>query len=127
MMDSKHIIRRQFNLYPYLDWFWLQRPTEAANVTITKAYVDAAVNGYVGDFVGFQNATEKAQAMHPNIHMMMGGDMAGTCPTAAGSSCIGGSTWTSNDVRRTKPILIVRVCVEADLELHPAAVLPSPR
>ncbi|KAG9101065.1 hypothetical protein FRC06_003408 [Ceratobasidium sp. 370] len=61
------------------------------------AFVDAAINGYVGDFIGFQNATEKAQAFHPNIHMIMGGDMAGTCPTAAGSSCIGGSTWTAND------------------------------
>ncbi|CAE6411923.1 unnamed protein product [Rhizoctonia solani] len=93
----KHNIRRQFTLFPYLDWYWLQRPTEAANVTITKAYVDAAINGYVGDFVGFQNATEKAQSFHPNIHMIMGGDLAGTCPTAAGSSCIGGSTWTPND------------------------------
>ncbi|CAE6395636.1 unnamed protein product [Rhizoctonia solani] len=93
----KHNIRRQFTLFPYLDWYWLQRPNEAANITITKAYVDAAINGYVGDFVGFQNATEKAQAFHPNIHMLMGGDMAGTCPTAAGSSCVGGSTWTPND------------------------------
>lgn len=93
----KHTIRRQFTLFPYLDWYWLQRPTEAANVTITKTYVDAAINGYAGDFIGFQNATEKAQAFHANMHMIMGGDLAGTCPTAAGSSCIGGSTWTPND------------------------------
>ncbi|KAF8679763.1 Di-copper centre-containing protein [Rhizoctonia solani] len=93
----KHRIRRQFTPFPYLDWYWLQRPNEAANATITKAYIDAAINGYVGDFVGFQNATEKAQAFHPNIHMILGGDMAGTCPTAAGPSCTGGSTWTSND------------------------------
>ncbi|ELU38740.1 carbonic anhydrase domain-containing protein [Rhizoctonia solani AG-1 IA] len=85
----KHRIRRQFTPFPYLDWYWLQRPNEAANATITKAYIDAAINGYVGDFVGFQNATEKAQAFHPNIHMILGGDMAGTCPTAAGPSCTG--------------------------------------
>ena len=127
MVDSKHTIRRQFNLYPYLNWFWLQRPTEAANVTLAQSYVDAAINGYAGDFIGFQNATEKAQAFHPNIHMMMGGDMAGACPTAAGSSCIGGSTWTPNDVRSINPILIVRVYVEADFEFYLAAVLPSPR
>ncbi|KAG9096969.1 hypothetical protein FS749_007375, partial [Ceratobasidium sp. UAMH 11750] len=93
----QHTIRRQYTLYPYLNWYWLQRPNEAANVTITQAFVDAATNGYPGDFIGFQNATEKAQAFHPNIHMIMGGDMAGTCPTAAGPSCVGGSTWTSND------------------------------
>jgi hypothetical protein len=98
LLSSKHTIRRQFTLFPYLDWFWLLRPTEAANVTITKSFVDAAINGYVGDFIGFQNATEKAQSFHPNMHMIMGGDMAGTCPTAAGTSCIGGSTWTPNDV-----------------------------
>ncbi|QRW13955.1 tyrosinase [Ceratobasidium sp. AG-Ba] len=93
----KHVIRRQYTQYPYLDWYWLQRPTEAANTTITKAFVDEAVNGYVGNFIGFQNATEKAQSFHPNIHMIMGGDMAGTCPPSAGSLCVGGSTWTSND------------------------------
>ncbi|KAG9125874.1 hypothetical protein FRC07_005814 [Ceratobasidium sp. 392] len=93
----KHNIRRNYTLYPYLDWFWLQRPNEAANTTITQKFVNNAINGYVGDFIGFQNATEKAQAFHANIHMMMGGDMAGTCPTGAGSSCTPGSTFTSND------------------------------
>lgn len=93
----KHVVRRQFTPYPYLDWWWVPRPTESAMTTITQAFVDEAINGYVGDFIGFQNATEKAQAFHANMHMIMGGDMAGTCPTAAGSSCIGGSTWTPND------------------------------
>ncbi|QRV83597.1 tyrosinase [Ceratobasidium sp. AG-Ba] len=92
-----HNIRRQYTPYPYLTWWWVARPQEAAAETIKQSYVDAAINGYVGDFRGFQNATEKAQAFHPNIHMIMGGDMAGTCPTAAGSTCQGGSTWTPND------------------------------
>lgn len=93
----KHTIRRQYTPFPYLTWWWVPRPTEGAAVGIQESYVDAAINGYEGDFIGFQNATEKAEAFHANIHMIMGGDMAGTCPTAAGSSCVGGSTWTPND------------------------------
>ncbi|KAG9103970.1 hypothetical protein FRC07_009879, partial [Ceratobasidium sp. 392] len=90
-------IRRQYTPYPYLTWWWVPRPTEAATETIQQKYVDDVINGYAGDFRAMQNASEKAQAMHPNIHMIMGGDMAGTCPKAAGSTCQGGSTWTPND------------------------------
>ncbi|KAG9083148.1 hypothetical protein FRC06_004681 [Ceratobasidium sp. 370] len=90
-------IRRQYTPYPYLAWWWVPRPQEAAVATIGTSFVDAAINGFDGNFIGFQNATEKAQAFHANIHMIMGGDMAGTCPAAAGSSCQGGSTWTPND------------------------------
>jgi len=93
----KRAIRRQYNPFPYLAWYWVPRPTEGAAVGLQKSYVDAAINGFEGDFVGFQNATEKAQAFHANVHMIMGGDMAGNCPTAAGPKCQGGSTWTPND------------------------------
>lgn len=93
----KRKIRRQYTPFPYLTWWWVPRPTEAAAEGLKQSYVDAAINGYEGDFIGFQNATEKAQAFHANVHMIMGGDLAGTCPTAAGSSCVGGSTWTPND------------------------------
>ncbi|KAH7330593.1 Di-copper centre-containing protein [Rhizoctonia solani] len=93
----KHTIRRQYNPFPYLTWWWVPRPEEAAVVGMQQSFVDAAINGYEGDFMGFQNATEKAQAFHANVHMIMGGDLAGTCPTAAGSTCQGGSTWTPND------------------------------
>ncbi|KAF8603183.1 Di-copper centre-containing protein [Ceratobasidium sp. AG-I] len=93
----KRNIRRQYTPFPYLTWWWVPRPTEGAAVGLQQSYVDEAINGYDGDFVGFQNATEKAQAFHANVHMILGGDMAGTCPTAAGSTCIGGSTWTPND------------------------------
>ncbi|CAE6450660.1 unnamed protein product [Rhizoctonia solani] len=93
----KRGIRRQYTPYPYLAWWWVPRPQEAAVVGMQKSFVDAAINGYEGDFMGFQNATEKAQAFHANVHMIMGGDLAGTCPAAAGASCIGGSTWTPND------------------------------
>ncbi|KAG8710509.1 hypothetical protein FRC09_000094 [Ceratobasidium sp. 395] len=92
-----HPIRRQYTPYPYLSWYWVPRPQEAAAEGLKQSYVDGATNGYEGNFRGFQNATEKAQAFHANLHMIMGGDMAGTCPTAAGANCQGGSTWTPND------------------------------
>ncbi|QRW05827.1 tyrosinase [Ceratobasidium sp. AG-Ba] len=92
-----HTPRRQYTPFPYLSWWWVPRPQEAAAEGIKQSYVDSAINGYIGDFRGFQNATEKAQAFHANIHMIMGGDMAGTCPKAAGTTCQGGSTWTPND------------------------------
>ncbi|ELU40816.1 Tyrosinase domain-containing protein [Rhizoctonia solani AG-1 IA] len=94
----KRGIRRQYTPYPYLSWWWVPRPQEAAVVGMQKSFVDDAINGYEGDFMGFQNATEKAQAFHANVHMIMGGDLAGTCPKAAGSTCQGGSTWTPSDV-----------------------------
>ncbi|KAG8768020.1 hypothetical protein FRC12_005875, partial [Ceratobasidium sp. 428] len=94
---AAHKIRRQYTPYPYLTWWWVPRPQEAAAEGLKQSYVDKAINGYVGDFRGMQNATEQAEAFHANIHMIMGGDMAGTCPKVAGSTCKGGSTWTPND------------------------------
>lgn len=63
-----HTLRRQYDLYPYLTWFWLPRPTEAANVTMTQTYVDALLATPIGQFETFQAEMEKAQAMHANVH-----------------------------------------------------------
>ncbi|KAF8760986.1 Di-copper centre-containing protein [Rhizoctonia solani] len=63
----KRGIRRQYTPYPYLSWWWVPRPKRQPRL------------------YGFPKRDRKAQAFHANVHMIMGGDLAGTCPKAAGS------------------------------------------
>lgn len=52
-----HTLRRNFTLQPYLTGGlpgMIPDPTIQANSTFTKAQINRLVNGYVGDFKGFQ-------------------------------------------------------------------------
>jgi len=65
---------------------------------ITPASRDALVDNFIGDFVGFHTLFEGPVGPHGSIHVMMGGDMSGTCPNGlAPPACVQGPKWTSND------------------------------
>lgn len=53
---SYHTLRRNFTLQPYigLDPTLFTNPYEDANATFTQSEVDKMVNGFVGDYKGFQ-------------------------------------------------------------------------
>jgi len=104
---SPHRIRRNFTLQPLgsipnpfpkdplappID------PTILINGSFTRANYDFLLNGFLGDFRGFQAYFEGPRGTHGGPHLIMGGDMAGNCPGGTGASgCFAGPKWTPND------------------------------
>ncbi|KAJ7429737.1 Di-copper centre-containing protein [Mycena galericulata] len=99
---SPHTLRRNFTLQPFLN-FPLQGFLTAAqeqtdaNATFTPAQRDKLVNGFVGDYRGFQKYFEGFNGSHGAVHLMMGGDLAGICPGDAPPGCVGGPTFSANE------------------------------
>ncbi|KAJ7069537.1 Di-copper centre-containing protein [Mycena amicta] len=100
---SPHTLRRNFNLQPFLG-FDVALPgfvtaSEAqtdANATFTPAERNKLVNGFVGDYKGFQAYFEGFVGAHGAVHLMMGGDLGGACPGNAPAGCVGGPTFSAN-------------------------------
>jgi len=67
------------------------------NVTIAQPNIDRVLTSFTGDFQGFQGNFEGIIGPHPAAHIMLGGDMSGTCPSTAPADCVPGPKWTSND------------------------------
>jgi len=58
----------------------------------------ALVEGFVGDFQGFQALLEGQFGPHIAIHHLLGGDMTGSCPQGLiPPNCYRGAKWSSND------------------------------
>ncbi|VDB83076.1 unnamed protein product [Peniophora sp. CBMAI 1063] len=98
---SSHILRRNFTERPYenLDDSsgLFPIPDLEANSTFTVDKIAAGINGYVGDFPHFQQWMESGEGPHGSVHLIMGGDLGGTCPVNAPSNCTGGPTWSANE------------------------------
>jgi len=104
-----HYIRRNFSLYPFSNPAVLppfgndpnappSPTTVAINGSMTKQNVDSLIANYTGDYFGFQTYFESSGGAHIGAHLIMGGDMTGTCPKAAiGPNCVTGPKWTPND------------------------------
>jgi len=99
-----HNIRRNYTLQPFLTL--PPSPPGAPvvndnleiNTTFTKANTDYLINSFVGDFVSFQGYLEGIQGPHGGPHLILGGDMSGTCPSnALPPACIIGAKWTPDD------------------------------
>jgi len=97
-----HHLRRNWTIQPFIALaarapkIFLQ-PYVFANSTFTPEKVRNLTNSYVGDFVGFQTDIEYPEHMHSAVHVMMSGDLGGTCPASAPANCIGGPTFSVND------------------------------
>ncbi|KAJ6576032.1 Di-copper centre-containing protein [Mycena vulgaris] len=99
---SPHTLRRNFTLQPFLNFPLAGFMTDAdeqldGNATFTPAEHDKLVNGFVGDFVGFQKYFEGFNGSHGAVHLTLGGDLAGTCPGDAPPDCTGGPTFSANE------------------------------
>ena len=92
--------RRNFTIQPYLNVLPATNPNHTifANETYQAKDVHRLVNGYVGDFVGFQYDFEFVPGSHSALHRTLGGDMGGYCPATAYPGCVGGPTFSPNDV-----------------------------
>ncbi|KAF5348693.1 hypothetical protein D9758_006865 [Tetrapyrgos nigripes] len=94
-----HQLRRNFTLQPYigLDETFFTEPYLYANESFTQSVVDHMVNNYVGDYKGFQQYMEGWEGPHGSVHLTLGGDLGGTCPDFAPSTCVGGPTFSANE------------------------------
>ncbi|KAI0316266.1 Di-copper centre-containing protein [Amylostereum chailletii] len=96
---SPHILRRNLTLQPYLglDPQFFTEPAKIANTSFTAAEVSKMVNGFVGDYKGFQTYFEGWEGAHGSVHLIMGGDLGGDCPSSAPSNCTNGPTFSANE------------------------------
>ncbi|KAH8667387.1 Di-copper centre-containing protein [Tricladium varicosporioides] len=88
---ASHPLRRNFTLEPWTEFGDLSEfftdLTKKANTSFTLEVIDAMVNGYVGDFKGFQVAMETFEGPHSAVHEILGGDLGGYCPDDANAAC----------------------------------------
>lgn len=75
---ATHGLRRNFTSEPWAAFAgspYFPEPYLEANDTFTPAAIDALVNGYVGDFKGFQKDMEGFEGPHGAVHLIMGGQV----------------------------------------------------
>lgn len=100
-----HNLRRNFTLFPYFPPGFAGPPgvppldpTLMYNTTFTSAVVNATLNSTPGDYATFQATLENFSGPHPGPHLIIGGDMGGTCPFGGGPpSCYPGAKWSANE------------------------------
>lgn len=96
---SPHILRRNFTLQPYIgfgDQEIFTDPAKYANTSFTFSEMRKLTTGYEGDFKGFQKYFEATEGAHGSVHLIMGGDLGGSCPASA-INCTGGPTFSANE------------------------------
>ncbi|KAF7376539.1 Di-copper centre-containing protein [Mycena sanguinolenta] len=101
-----HTIRRNFTLFPSFPIPAVWNHTRPANVTFTKSVVESLIDGFVGDFKGFNGYMEGIDGPHLNVHFLMGGDVSGACPSDAPAGCQPGPTFAPNGQVSGAPQLI---------------------
>ncbi|KAF7357739.1 Di-copper centre-containing protein [Mycena venus] len=97
-----HTLRRNFTLFPDLELVfpvpvlgWNR--TRPANASFTKPVVESLIDDFLGDYKGFQVRIDGVEGPHVNVHVIIGGDLAGACPSDAPAGCIPGPTFSPND------------------------------
>lgn len=95
---SYHPLRRNFTIRPFIGLSRQFFPDQEllANSTFTPEVVHDLVYGYVGDFKGFQTSFESFTGAHGNVHLILGGDLGGTCPSDS-TDCQPGPTFSANE------------------------------
>ncbi|KAI0049390.1 Di-copper centre-containing protein [Auriscalpium vulgare] len=94
---SPHTVRRNFTLQPFTAVSPFPEPLKLANTSFTPAEIRNLIAGNVGDFEGFHKDFETFEGPHSAVHLIMGGDLGGTCPENAPADCVPGPTWSANE------------------------------
>jgi len=104
LYPSPHHIRRNFSVFPFTNAAFqnvkgIDVPAAyMPNTTMVPENVAFMVNGFDGDFIGFQAYFEGLPGPHSGPHLMLAGDMGGLCPFGTGPpDCYFGTKWTPND------------------------------
>ncbi|KAN0131516.1 Di-copper centre-containing protein [Lactarius tabidus] len=99
---SPHTLRRNFTLQPFggipppFSVFFPHGQKEA-NSSFLASEIEKVLETSPGDFKGFQTIFEGFEGAHSAVHLIMGGDLGGTCPENAPSDCTPGPAWSVND------------------------------
>jgi len=73
-------------------------PSLMVNTTFTSEVVNSTVSSFTGEYIQFQAHVEGFNGPHPGPHVIVGGDLVGSCPFGlASSACNGGPKWSPND------------------------------
>jgi len=94
-----HHLRRNFTLLPWKDIALplVTDPLKIGNTSFSASVIEALLETPAGDYKGFQTVLEATEGSHSGVHLITGGDLGGSCPKSAPSSCIPGPTWSSNE------------------------------
>jgi len=91
---TPHTLHRNFTLRPFdIPFLVLDDPTFEANRSFLAPAVEKILE--ISDYKEFQKEVE-AKGPHGAVHLIVGADLAGNCPTNA-PNCIPGSKWSPND------------------------------
>lgn len=98
---SPHVVRRNFTLQPFGDLpasvsIFFTDPLKEANSSFLASEIEKLLETPAGDYKNFHAAFEAFEGAHSAVHLIVGGDLAGTC-TKNATNCIPGPTWTPND------------------------------
>ncbi|KAH8976448.1 Di-copper centre-containing protein [Lactarius deliciosus] len=101
---SPHTVRRNFTLRPFKDLpasvsVFFTDPLKEANSSFLAPEIEKLLETPAGDYKSFQAALEAFEGAHSAVHLIVSGDLGGTCPKNASSksNCIPGPTWSPND------------------------------
>jgi len=98
---SPHILRRNFTLLAFASSFlpaeYFTEPQKEANTSFTASAINTLLKTTRGNYRNFQAGFEAFEGAHSAVHLIVGGDLAGTCPKNAPSSCAEGPTWSPNE------------------------------
>jgi tyrosinase len=98
---NNHPLRRNYSNQPWIPFDgvipFFPDPYAKVNETFTPEKVEALINGFVGDYEGFQAEFEAWNKAHFAVHSVIGGDATGQCPKGAPADCQQGTHWSSNE------------------------------
>lgn len=95
-----HRVRRQFTPQPFLGQQVPAPFTDQLliNTSFSTSHVEHLLNTADGDYKSFQAYFEAPfVGPHGGVHLILGGDMTGSCPAAAGPNCVEGPKWSPVD------------------------------
>lgn len=95
---SYHTLRRNFTIQPFIGLPLQFFPDQEllANSSFTPEVVHDLVYGHAGDFKGFQMGFESFTGAHGSVHLILGGDLGGICPSDS-TDCQPGPTFSANE------------------------------
>ncbi|QRV75681.1 tyrosinase [Ceratobasidium sp. AG-Ba] len=95
-----HKLRRRYSPYPFAGGPF-PLPNVSAASTFTPEEVRKVLDTQSGNFTAFQYSMEKLLGMHGSVHVIVGGDLAGSCPKGSSNTSVcpveGAPTFSANE------------------------------
>ncbi|QRV90444.1 tyrosinase [Ceratobasidium sp. AG-Ba] len=96
----RHKLRRQYSPYPFVGGPF-PFPNISAVSTFTPQEVRKVLATQSGNFTAFQYSMERFLGMHGAVHVIVGGDLSGSCPKGSSNTSVcpveGAPTFSANE------------------------------